>query len=301
MSCAFAIAPTYAPLLLISKYHTILGPRVFRLIRSGHIALVRFMEEARPNWIVLSLADMKSAVRPIRQYAQTLLSLSSETGVRVLMDSGGLERYQIHAEYFQDPNCFDVPLTNLREQLSLNPAPGTITLLDDLRLVSPLEELLRVGRDLTHEIENRRNKNSRILLVIHQSDERNIPVLKHSRLIGAINEIALPERELAKTPSLGKIGELLHRQLVVFGVDDLSLCGLRHHLQSGAYLGDSAAWLTRRLTTNDWSPSIHSDRWKVWDDSWQGLSEKRLAERLYENLVFLGETERKIAGETRSK
>lgn len=259
------------------------------------------MEEARPDWIVLSLADMKTTVSTLREYAQTLLSLSSETGVQVLMDSGGLERAQIRDEYFEDPSCLDVPLLNLREQLSLNPASATVTLLDDLRLVSPLEELLRVGDDLAHEIENRRNKSSRILLVIHQSDERSVPALKGSRLIRVIDEIALTERELVGKPSLGKIGKLLNKQLVVFGVDDLSLSRLHHHLQSGAYLGDSSAWLTRRLTTSDWSPSVRSDYWKVWDDSWQGLSEKRLAERLFDNLMFLRETERKILGEKRSQ
>jgi len=300
VSCSFAIAPTYAPLLLVSKYHAILGSRIFRIIRSGHVALIQFIEEARPDWIVLSLADMITTVSTIREYAQTLLSLSSETGVQVLMDSGGLERAQIRDEYFQDPSCLDVPLLNLREQLSLNPASTTVTLLDDLRLASPLEGLLRVGDGLAHEIENRRDKSSRILLVIHRSDESSVPALRGSRLFGVINEIALTEKELVGTPSLEEIGKLLNRQLVVFGLDDLSLSRLHHHLRSGAYLGDSAAWLTRQLTTSDWSPSVRSDRWKVWDNSWQGLSERRLAERLYDNLMFLRETERKISGETRS-
>jgi hypothetical protein len=213
------------------------------------------------------------------------------------MDSGGLERVQIRDQYFQDPSCLDVPLLNLREQLCLKPPSAAVTLLDDLRLPSPLEELLRVGDDLAHEIENRRNKSSRILLVIHQSDERSVPALKGSRLIRVIDEIALTEKELVGRPSLGEVGKLLDRQLVIFGVDDLSLSRLHHHLESGAYLGDSAAWLTRPLTTSDWSPSVRSDRWKVWDDSWQGLSEKRLVERLYDNLMFLRETERKISGE----
>jgi len=172
-----------------------------------------------------------------------------------------------------------------------------VTLLDDLRLPSPLRALLEIDNELVHEIETGRIKNTKILLVIHESDLPTIPLLQASELLGVIDDIALAERELASA-SLQKIPMLLRRGLVVFGVDDLSLCGLRHCLQFGAYLGDSMAWLTRRLTSADWKVSTHHDHWKVWDDSWCGLPEERLTELLYENLLFLKETERRLVQET---
>ena len=293
----FTIAPAYAPLLLLNKYYSVFERGVFRLVKSGDIAFRMFTNEIGPHWILLSLADLRSSIQAIRKLTQDLLTFSTEAGVKVIIDSGGLEGFLISSKYFQDTKLFTDPLTNLREQLSIKPPPDIITFLDDLRQFSPLRKLLEVEDDLIHEIQAA-DRNVKTLLVIHKSDMDSITLLQSSKLLEVVNEVALSERELIMSPSLLDVPMILKKQFVVFGLDNLSLEVLRQYFQSGAHLGDSASWITRRLTPNDWELESVPHYWRAQDDAWLGLTIEALVKILVNNLLFLRETECRIIGES---
>jgi len=284
----FVIAPTYAPLLVALKHYDTFKKGTFDLIRAGYQALLKLLSESPPMYLVLSLADFKTTIPLLRVYVSNLLSSARQHNIQALIDCGSLEKLYASDKYFVDKVCFEDPLTNLKEQLSLHPVPNVVTLLDNTQVPETFASLEK--REFTKVLRHARLNGIRVLLVMHNKDIEAVDLMKQSELTRNIDYVAVPERELKANEYILSRLRTLKKDLMIFGIDDFSLT-LSNHIKYGVFMGDSTAWLTSRFFFNcEGVPRIREAKMR----EIAHIHSKELADRLYENLLALQRIERII-------
>ena len=281
----FILVPTYAPLFILLRRYNKFEERTFDLVWAAYQALVRLLKESPPMYVGLSLADFKAASTSIRMYVNNLLLKAKQCGIKVLIDCGGLERLFASDEYFIDKICFEDPVTNLKEQLLLQPRPDIVTLLDDIRCSCTFENLL--SREFTRMLCGLQHYGVKVLLVIHDKDIEAIDSLTRSKLFKCIDYIAMPDRELKSKASILSRLRILKKGLMIFGMNDFSPMRILNLIEYGVFMGDITMWLNARLVFRGRNSveikEIELDKAAHFNHFYLG----ELVNQLYRNLLIL--------------